>query len=122
MHKFPTRCIVASERRNLEQAEASCALRRVALNAAGAGVVVFIHVVVLMSGSPSAFQVTVLQVGVDVEVLVHALWLLCIQLSWQVALQLLQLVLGEKIGWREDHLQEGTTVEFMLGPPHFRTC
>lgn len=81
-----------------------CDLRRVALNAAGAGVVVLVHVVVLMSVSPSALQVTVLQVSVDVEVLVHAVRLLCVDLSWEVALKLLQLVLGEEIGWWEHHL------------------
>lgn len=91
-----------------------------ALNAPGAGVVVFVHVV-LMSAPSSAFQVAVLQVGIDVEVLVHALWLLSTHLSWEEALQLLQLVLGEKIGWWEHHLQEATTAEFRPAAPRQRT-
>lgn len=82
----------------------SWGLRRVALNAPGAGVVVLVHVVVLMSVSSSALQVTVLQVSVDVEVLVHAVRLLCVYLSGEVTLELLQLVLGEEIGWWEHHL------------------
>lgn len=99
---------------------ASCALGRVALNASGAGVVVFVHVV-LMSAPSSAFQVTVLQVGIDVQVLVHALRLLGTHLSWEEALQFLQLVLGEEIGWWEHHLQEATTAEFRPAPPRYRT-
>lgn len=92
----------------------SFTLRRLALNAAGAGVVVFIHVVVLMSVSVSVLIVTVLQVGVDVEVIVHAVRLLCIRLLWEIALQLLQLVLREEIGLWEHHLMETTASDCFI--------
>lgn len=77
-----------------------------ALNTSGA--VVFIHVVILMVVSFSVLKVTVLQVGIDVEVIVHIFWLLCLQLFWEVALQLLQPLLGKKVGLWEHHLKETT--------------
>lgn len=90
-----------------------CNLRCLALNTSGAGVVVFVHVVVLMVASFSVLQVTVLQVGIDVEVIVHAVWLLCVHLFWEIALQLLQLVLGEEVGlWKHDLME--TTINNLV--------
>lgn len=84
-------------------------LRRLALNTSGAGIVIFIHVVVLMPVSFSVLQVTLLKVGVDVEVVVHALRLLRLHLQRKVAFELLQFVLWEEVGFRERHL-EGKSV------------
>lgn len=67
-----------------------------------------------MIASFSVLQVTVLQVGVDVQVIVHSLRLLCIQLFWEVALQLLQLVLGEEVGLWEDHLNIKTNISNLI--------
>ena len=85
-------------------------LRRLTLNPSRVGVVVFLHVVVLMVVPFPVLHVTVLKVGVDVEVVVHAVQLLGIHLVREVALQLLQLVLGEEVGFWEHHLMETTMV------------
>ena len=53
----------------------------------------------------SAVEVTVLQVGGDVEVIIHAGGLLRILLLWEVALQLLQLVFGKEVSLWEHHLK-----------------
>lgn len=53
-------------------------------------------------------EVTVLQVGVDVKVVVHAVRLLRLQLFREVALQLFQLLPGEEVGLWEHHLEEKT--------------
>lgn len=79
-----------------------CDLRRVALDPSGA--VVFLHVVVVVL-PPPVLKVTVLQVGVDVQVVVHAVRLLRVQLLREVALQLLELLCGEEVGLWEQHLQ-----------------
>ena len=74
-----------------------------ALNTSGA--VILFHVVVLMVVSLSVLKVTVLQVSVDVQVIVHAVRLLCEQLVGEVTLQVLQPLLGEEVGFWEHHLK-----------------
>lgn len=85
-------------------------LGRLALNAPCAGIVVFIHVVVMMVVPLSVLKVTLLQVSVDVEVVVHAVRLRGVYLFWEVPFQLLQFVLGEKVLLWKRHLTETTVI------------
>lgn len=78
-------------------------LRRLALDPPAA--VVFLHEAILMLVPPAVPQVTVLKVGVDVEVVVHALGFVPLQLLGEVALQLLQLLPGQEVGLGERHLE-----------------
>lgn len=88
-------------------------LRSLALDPPAA-VVVFLHVAILMLVPPAVPQVTVLKVGIDVEVVVHAVSLVRFQLLGEVALQLLQLLPGQEVGLGEDHL-EGKRARFIFG-------
>lgn len=78
-------------------------LRRLALDPPA--VVVFLHGAILMLVSPAVPQVTVLKVGVDVEVVIHAVGFVRLQLLGEVALQLLQLLPGQEVGLGEHHLK-----------------
>lgn len=94
-------------------------LRRLALDPSAA--VVFLHVVILVLVPSPAPGVTVLKVGVDVEVVVHAVGFLRLQLLGEVALQLLELLLGEEVGLGEHHLEGASSRGLDVSTDNYNT-
>lgn len=80
-------------------------------------VVVVLHIVKVPLVLTLPCRVAVLQVGVDVQIVIHGIRLIWLFFSWKVALKLLQFVWGEEVLFRKDNLEKSKSHRH-LGPVH----